>query len=306
VVAAAQARLIHVPLLGLGLAYIVWGPLFRSSDGPADSELFRRALRAIRTEYVEHRRLGLRIAPRIEDSKEEVFRPILEEEGFSHAATGKSYRTLILDLQPTLDDLQAGLHPKWRSHLRRAGKQDLELVSGEEDALLQGFNDIYSQMVDRKGLEDVTDISTVRAIQAKLLPEEKMKVVLCKLDGEVCAGGICSTLGSTGIYLYGATSNSGLKSYGSYLVHWRMLEWVKSQGCRWYDLNGINPAKNPGGYQFKTQFAGKNGREVRYLGQFDCYPNRVTKVLIGKAERSRATFRATVNWLRKPRLTRGV
>jgi lipid II:glycine glycyltransferase (peptidoglycan interpeptide bridge formation enzyme) len=70
-----------------------------------------------------------------------------------------------------------------------------------------------------------------------------------------------------------------------------MLEWVKQKGCRWYDLNGINPIKNPGGYQFKTQFAGANGREVSFLGQFDCYPNVGTRLLVSCGEGLRNKFK---------------
>ncbi len=69
-----------------------------------------------------------------------------------------------------------------------------------------------------------------------------------------------------------------------------MLEYVKAQGCRWYDLNGINPVKNPGGYQFKTQLAGANGRDVQFIGQYDCYPNLVTKWIVNGGQRLTAAF----------------
>jgi lipid II:glycine glycyltransferase (peptidoglycan interpeptide bridge formation enzyme) len=292
VVAAVQARLVRIPLLGSGLAYIVWGPLWRTNEGVVDVEVFRETLRAIKAEYVFMRKLGVRIAPRIDDSDKESFLEVLRQEGFIHQEHAKKYHTVILDLQPSLDELLAGLHQKWRYHLKKARKQNLEIISGEEDELFEGFESIYHQMVDRKGLEDVTDMRTLRSIQKKLLPDEKMKVILCKVDGEICAGGICSTIGATGIYLYGATSNRGISTYSSYLVHWNMLEWVKQRGCRWYDLNGINPLKNPGGYQFKTQFAGANGKEVHFLGQFDCYPNSATKLLIACGEGFRSKLKA--------------
>ncbi len=117
-----------------------------------------------------------------------------------------------------------------------------------------------------------------------------MRVFLCKTEGEICAGGIVSALGEMAIYLFGATSNRGIKTDGSYLVHWRMLEWVKQQGCSSYDLNGINPDKNPGGYQFKTQLGGAHGREVYLLGHFDAYPNASVKWLTAIGDWARAAF----------------
>jgi len=108
-----------------------------------------------------------------------------------------------------------------------------------------------------------------------------MRAFLCKADGELCAGGICSVLGETGVYLFGATNNRGRKTYGSYLVHWCMLDWVKRRGCRGYDLNGISPERNPGGYQFKLQLAGVYGKDVQFVGQFDSYPNALARPLSG-------------------------
>ena len=205
-----------------------------------------------------------------------------------------------MDLQPSLDDLQRGLHHKWRYNLGKARKQGLELVEGAEDQLFEDFEHIHDEMVERKKFVSFTDIGQFRKIQRELPHNQRMRVVLCKDGGEVCAGGICSALGDTGIYLFGATSTRGLTTNGSYLVHWRMLEWVRSLGCSTYDLNGIDPVKNPGGYQFKSRLAGACGREVTFVGQYDVYPGAATRMLFagadllrGKIRRGRETL---ANW----------
>ncbi len=288
VVAAAQARLVRVPLTGLGLAYFLWGPLWKRPGATADVEIFRQALRAVRAEYVDRRGLGVRIVPQLGDCDHETFRSILTQEGYVFQRRAERRRTVLVDIRPSLDELNRGLHQKWRYHLNKARKQNLEIVEGEEDSLFEGFEGIYRQMVNRKRLADVTDLGTIRKIQQKSMPGEKMRVFLCKAEGEVVAGGICSALGDTGIYLHGATSDRGTKTYGSYLMQWRMLEWVRKQGCQSYDLNGINPEKNPGGYQFKTQLGGDHGRDVHLLGQFDAYPNAAMKWLVGAGERFKA------------------
>jgi len=56
-------------------------------------------------------------------------------------------------------------------------------------------------------------------------------------------------------------------------------------------LSGINPAGNPGGYQFKSQLAGENGRDVYFLGPFDAYPNAALRLLTSVGERLRATVK---------------
>lgn len=145
-------------------------------------------------------------------------------------------------------------------------------------------------MVNRKQLVNFTGPDHCRQAQATLLPHEKAWVCLCKFEGEVCAGGICSALGDTGIYLFGATSNLGMKNCASYLVHWKMLEWVKSRGCQTYDLNGINPVINAGGYQFKSRLAGAHGHDVQLLGEFDAYPNAAIKWLVHTGDQLMARF----------------
>ena len=150
-------------------------------------------------------------------------------------------------------------------------------------------------MVDRKQLENFTGPDHCRKAQAKLQHHEKVRVFLCKSEGEVCAGGICSALGDTGIYLFGATSDQGTKNCASYLVQWKMLEWIRSRGCRAYNLNGINPVTNPGGYLFKSRFAGAHGREVQLLGQFDAYPNAAMKWLMPLGDRLRSALKRSTN-----------
>jgi lipid II:glycine glycyltransferase (peptidoglycan interpeptide bridge formation enzyme) len=196
-----------------------------------------------------------------------------------------------MDIRPSLEDLYQGLHQKWRYNLKKARKRNLEIVEGEEDVLFEGFEGIHAQMRERKQLVGLTDPALFRRIQNELGPDQKLRVILCKADGEVCSGGICSALGDTGIYLFGATSNHGTKSYASYLVHWKMLEWVKSRGCQSYDLNGINPISNPGAYQFKSQLGGTFGRDIHLLSEFDAYPNTALKMLVSVGDRLRTKFR---------------
>ena len=47
-----------------------------------------------------------------------------------------------------------------------------------------------------------------------------------------------------------------MKAKGSYLLQWRMMQWLRERGCRWYDLGGVNPTRNPGVYHFKSGFGG--------------------------------------------------
>ncbi len=284
VAAAAQARIIKVRPFGIGIAYIRWGPLWRTHPNAADDQVFRQAVRAIRNEFANRRRMIVRLLPHLPEDETQPYRRILQEEGYVWKSGARKMRTILMDIRPSLDELFNGLDKKWRNCLTNARKQNLELVDGEEDALFQSFEPIYLEMKDRKKFESSSDPAVYREIQRKASPEEKMRVFLCKADGEVCAGAICSALGNTGIYLFGATTARGMKNNGSYLLQWRVLEWLKDRGCEWYNLNGINPEKNEGTYRFKARLAGKHGHDVYFLGQYDAYPNAAAEFLVEAGE----------------------
>ena len=291
--AMVQSRIAKVPGLPFGVAYVLWGPLWRRRDGLADVEIFRQTVRAIRAEYAVRRGLVVRLVPNLYESDHSGFRNLLAEEGYVFRANAPRRRTILMDLEPALDELLRGLHQKWRNCLNKSRKQNLEIIEGEADSLFGDFRRIFGEMVDRKQLVNFTGPDQCRIVQATLPPAEKVRVFLAKVEGEVCAGGICSALGDTGIYLFGATSELGTKNCASYLIQWRMLEWLKSRGCLAYDLNGINPVVNPGGYHFKSRLAGTHGREETLLGQFDACPNaaRKNEWLLAIGDRLRAVLK---------------
>jgi lipid II:glycine glycyltransferase (peptidoglycan interpeptide bridge formation enzyme) len=83
-----------------------------------------------------------------------------------------------------------------------------------------------------------------------------MLILISQENGRLMTGLIGSIVGDMGIYLLGATSGEGMKTKGSYLLQWRMIQRLKERGCRWYDLGGINPQRNPGVFHFKSGFGG--------------------------------------------------
>jgi hypothetical protein len=56
-------------------------------------------------------------------------------------------------------------------------------------------------------------------------------------------------------------------------------------------LNGINPDKNPGTYKFKSDMAGKHGRDVHYVGRLDSHPGRIRVLCIELGDHLRAAYR---------------
>jgi lipid II:glycine glycyltransferase (peptidoglycan interpeptide bridge formation enzyme) len=205
-----------------------------------------------------------------------------------------------MDLSAPLPDLREGMKAHWKRELKVAEKGALEIVEGSGDELFDSFIEIYKEMVSRKNFVEPNDIFQFRKIQAQLPDRLKMKVMLCKSGEQVYSGVICSACGNSAVYLFGATSTAGMKSRGSYLLQWRMLERLKQSGVTMYNLNGINPEKNPGTYKFKSDLAGSHGQEVSYLGRFDCSAGMLSSLCIEAGDRFRATVRSLRSALRNP------
>ena len=290
VVAAAQARLAGLPGLRAGAAYVRWGPMWRRIGSRADPLDLRMCLRAMRNELVLKRGLFLRVFPLLFDDEVSGWRGLLEEEGFAPAPGDTPQRTLLLGLEPSLEDIRKSLEHKWRNRLSRAERNELECSEGSDDASFGAFIELYRSLLDRKRFKEPNDIREFRVIQERLPDDQKLRIFLTGKNGAPSCGAICSALGGTGVYLFGACNESGLATNGSYLIQWKAIQWFKQQGCRVYNLNGINPESNPGTYHFKAGVAGRTGRDVRYLGRFDAYGGSLTATGVHLAAEAYRSF----------------
>lgn len=269
IVAIAQARIAKLPFINAGIAYIHWGPLWRRRATEMDVDIFRQVLRALRNEFAYKRGLVLRVFPILFDNDPASLSEILTEEGFSPVSSVARGRTILMDLSPTLEELRGGMGSHTKRELKTAGRGGLEVIEGTGEELLETFIGIYTEMVSRKNFVEPNDINQFKLIQSQLPEKYKMRITLCKSGQELCAGLVYSAVGNTAIYLFGATSNAGMRSRGSYLLQWKAVEDLKQKGVAIYNLNGINPTTNPGTYRFKKDFSGKNGKDVYYFGRFD-------------------------------------
>jgi hypothetical protein len=301
VVAAAEIRLFLVPVIGKGIAYVRWGPLWRRPSDPHDAdplEHFRQVIRALRNEYVSQRQLVLRLNPRLFIEEHGDCTKILTDEGFSSLPGKVAERSLIMDLAPSLVELRANFDKKWRNCLNKAERGGLTVVRGTSISLFDEFKCIYTEMLRRKRFAPAADIERHRARQASLPPDLRMGILIARDRGVACAGAIYSALGDTAIYLFGATNESGMRTAGAYLVQWELLKTLKERGIRTYDLHGINHELNPGTYRFKKGLAGKTGKEVTFVGPSQAFERSISNHTLLLADRIYRRLQAPI-WLRQ-------
>ena len=105
--AAAQVRVIRLPGIKAGIAYVSWGPMWRPKSRRASPTVFRATIQTLLAEYVRRRGLLLRIVPFAFESLDQVQGQILKEEGLKETAGVQEYRTIVLDL---LDQSMKSVH----------------------------------------------------------------------------------------------------------------------------------------------------------------------------------------------------
>jgi len=267
VVGMAQFRIVRPTPLKFGIAYLRWGPLWERRGLPLDPEVPARMARAIEDEYLVKRKLFARVLPNAFSGStraatmQAAFRRFTAEP--LHA--DNTYRTIVVDLSPSLEELRKALDPKWRNKLCGAEKNDLKIVVGNGSDEYRIFCQMYNHMRQRKTFETTVDVEEFGRTQEMLAPSQRMQIMICEANGVPAAGLVVSTMGDSAIYLLGATGDSGLKSKGAYFLHWTAIQWLKRIGVRWYDLGGIDPEGNPGVYSFKKGFSGVDITQINPL-----------------------------------------
>jgi hypothetical protein len=286
-VALASVRVKRLPGLGTGIAYVSGGPLVRHGDDADARARLEGALSVLKEEYVDRRRLVLRVAPTL--AGEEWNRTqdeCLAMAGFRPAPHLRPYRTMLVDIGRPLSDVRAGLAKKWRNLLGNAQRQGLCVTQGRESQLFEDFAPLFDELVARKSLDVDLGADFFARLQPQLPESERLHVAIAWLDGQAAAGVVASIHGDTAVYLLGASNDLGRTTNAAYLLQWNVIEAASQQGCRWYDLGGVDAEGNPGVYRFKQRMGGD---ELTAPGPYELAPGPMRASAVRGAERA---FRA--------------
>ena len=300
VVGMAQFRIVRLPLISSGVAYLRWGPLYRRRDSSVAPQIvLPQLLKSITDEYARRRRLLVRVLPNVfrDDPAAPAFEAACGEFGLQPGNAAAPYRTIRVDLAPAPELIRKRLEQKWRNQLNAAERNGLTIREGAGDDLFAEFTAIYRDLLARKQFETTVDIDEFARIQHALPEPLRMRVLLCEKDGKRLAGLVGAAIGDTGVYLLGATSSEGMKAKGSYLLQWRMMQWLRERGCVWYDLGGINPDRNPGVFHFKS---GLGGAEVLQCQSRELSGSHWSSLCVNTAEKARVLLHSAGSRLTRP------
>jgi lipid II:glycine glycyltransferase (peptidoglycan interpeptide bridge formation enzyme) len=171
------------------------------------------------------------------------------------------------------DDLLRGMNQQWRRNIKKAAKAGVEVSrSGDQDADLKAFHDLYAHTAERDGFTP-RPLAYFQTMFRALLAEEpdRIRLYLARHEGDLVAATIWVRVGGHTWYAYGASSTEKRDVRGSNAAQWAMIRDALACGADVYDLRGITDtldSEDPhvGLIQFKV---GTGGEAVEYAGEWD-------------------------------------
>jgi lipid II:glycine glycyltransferase (peptidoglycan interpeptide bridge formation enzyme) len=278
-VTMCQVRIKNVKALHLKIGYVQWGPLLRYRD---NTDCPVEALQMLHDAFVGPRVNILRLVPNIqEDEAGKLVGQTLVRSGFERVGYYNPYRTLVLKVDDSHEQIRSRLHKSFRRDLKTAEKSGLQIQQGAGEEFCRALDDLYVKLLNRKGFKGLDTQEFIKT-QALLSPSEKMNFFLASQDGEPAAILLSSALGDTSLVLLAAVSEKGLDCGASYVVWYQGAVAAHDAGMKIYDLGGIDPVNNPKVFQFKSRIG---GLDMSSIGAFESASNPMAKGIWRAVER---------------------
>jgi len=243
VVAAAQVLIRDAPLPGSGMAWINRGPVGATGDTEA-------CLGALLREFCDQRGYYLRTQPPCGDDD------LVLPARFSRTST-PGWASSVVDLREPEEVLRKNLHRKWRNHLSRAERSNLELIVGTGKTIFDAFMEGHAAHLARLGPAGGLDPALLHRLQERLAPEQKLLCFITRKDGSYLGGAAIARIGATGEYLAGHNTQAGRANKAGQLLLWSAMLRLKADGYTRLDLGGMDEhLTTPGIFEFKQRIGG--------------------------------------------------
>jgi lipid II:glycine glycyltransferase (peptidoglycan interpeptide bridge formation enzyme) len=271
-VSMGQMRIMQIkPLFKVG--YLQWGPLLRLKNNNMLCSV--EAFSALREAYLGKRVNIILIVPNIVDGPiGHQVSQMIQAAGFDRTENVKPYRTILLPLDKSEEELRKNLDPRWRNRLNKALKANLEIRCSTNGEYFVTFENLYRQLSDRKKFTAL-ELEVFKNSQKSLPEHEKMRLVAAYCQDEPIAVNINSCLGDTAIVLFAAGNQNAHSFAANNLVWWQSFMTACQAGMKFCDLGGIDPVANPGVYEFKKKVGGE---EMFHIGTFEACSSNLLKI----------------------------
>jgi lipid II:glycine glycyltransferase (peptidoglycan interpeptide bridge formation enzyme) len=281
----AGAQVLIKRRLGLAAAYVPRGPLL-SGDAAADDMLLAALDRMARRALA----VFLRVEPNLleGDPRAQALHQRLTARGFVQATPIQPRSSVHLNLAPEPERLLAAMSKGHRADIRRAAREGVAVREGLDADDLESFHAIMQETGARANFA-IHSREYYRRAWELFSAGGHARLLLAEREGRTVGTCMVFAWAGEGLYLYGGSTDEGLRAGANHALQWQALQWARDAGCTSYDFWGIPDAlgqaalaqdeaerarleaqaqSDPliGVYRFKKGFGGET---VRYLPAYD-------------------------------------
>lgn len=276
----------------LSVLYSPKGPLLDWTNEPLrkrvlnDLQSFAKKQGAIFLKIDPDVRLGTGVPGSGEEAQDSTGQALVAElkrRGWEYSSDQIQFRnTVLIDLNPSEEELLAHMKQKTRYNIRLAEKKGVSLRVGKLEDLPMLYK-MYAETSVRDGfvIRDEGYYKTVwelfMANQAPITTYQfpHAEPLIAEVNHEPVAAIFVFYFAGRAYYVYGMSREAHREKMPNYLLQWEAIKRAKAKGCSVYDLWGAPEVFDEsdsmwGVYRFKE---GLGGRVVRTLGAWDFAPS---------------------------------
>lgn len=170
----------------------------------------------------------------------------------SNSASIRYLKTPIVNLKLTEDEIFASFNSKRRNMIRKAEKNDVEIIIGGVELL----EDYYKMIISlyKKLNKPPLNIEYYSEIIKTFYPSRMAHIFLSKYKDRFLSGGIFLKYKNTGYYWHGASFENTPNLGQNELIQWEVMRQFKGEGCTKYDLVRVEEDRLPNIALFKMGF----------------------------------------------------
>lgn len=166
--------------------------------------------------------------------------------------------TFIVDVSQDLSQTERLLKNKGINRFQREG--GVVMTSTDESAI-DALKKLYSRLKERKGFRPYGGSELITAIwnqfRASQNPAISARVFTAVIRNEPVNTAMVIRVGNSAHYLW-AASDYGSRNLGAgEALQWCIMQTLRAEGVRYYDLEGGDPKGNPGVFKFKQKLGGQ-------------------------------------------------
>lgn len=147
--------------------------------------------------------------------------------------------TIIIDLKPGLQEILAGMKAHTRRNVRLSKRRGVTVREGHEEDLATYYQLLLTTS-QRKGF-DVFPEAYYRQMWVVLGSRGYLKLLIAEYGGEVVSAMLVIPFGDTLLNKLSVWSGQHGQAKPNEALQWAAIQWAKSHGYRYYDLEGIEP-----------------------------------------------------------------